>query len=179
VSWAARRGHCGLGLAVQSLDERRKYPRRGAAQVRPRYTTARLRRNTGNATGVRPGTPLRDEQSVRGSPFLDSSSSVMSSLFERLRVVDSHLHLVTPAVSYRPAVEALLSSCTARLGKPPSEISERDFVEAAQAPYLKACVFVEVPRPSFRLLAHSLTLMMHGHQVRLAHVWGVPGVPDG
>jgi hypothetical protein len=91
----------------------------------------------------------------------------MSSLFERLRVVDSHLHLVTPAVSYRPAVEALLSSCTARLGKPPCEISERDFVEAAQAPYLKACVFVEVPRPSFRLLAHSLTLMTHGHQVRL------------
>ncbi len=71
----------------------------------------------------------------------------MSALYEKLRVVDSHLHLVNPAISYRPAVESLLSSCTAKLGKPPSDISEADFVAAAQAPYLHACVFVEVSHP--------------------------------
>jgi hypothetical protein len=50
----AARGGCGLGLAVPNLDGRRTYPRRGAAHFRPRYSTTRLCRKTGDATGVRP-----------------------------------------------------------------------------------------------------------------------------
>ena len=63
-------------------------------------------------------------------------------------VVDSHVHVCSPHITYRQDVQGLIDSTSSTLGKPAQLLEESDYLKATQSmpagARVVAAVFVEV-----------------------------------